>query len=67
MLDENLHCVGDISRKILAHGLGDRLLITSVISSSVSGGRGGGLPAGIGGLEGEEAIGLFLVAIIHVK
>ena len=61
--------MGDTSRKILAQGLGDLLLITSVMSSSVSGGKGGGLPAGIGGLEGEaEAIGgLFLVAIIHAK
>ena len=55
---------GDAFCKILAHGLGDRLLITSmtcVIASSVSGGKGGGLHPGIGGRD------LFVVAIFHGK
>ena len=55
---------GDAFRKILAHGLGDRLLITSmtsIIASSVSGGKAGGLHLGIGGRD------LFVVAIFTVN
>merc|ERR1711935_480538 len=55
---------GDAFCKILAHGLGDRLLITSmtsIIASSVSGGNGGGLRPGIGGRD------LLVVAIFHGK
>ena len=55
---------GDAFCIILAHGLGDRLLITSmtsVIASSVSGGKGGGLHTGIGGRD------LLVVAIFHGK
>ena len=55
---------GDAFCKILAHGLGDRLLITSmtsIIASSVSGGKAGGLHLGIGGRD------LFVVAIFYGK
>ena len=64
MQKSHLLFTGDAFCKILAHGLGDRLLITSktsVIASSVSGGKGGGLHPGIGGRD------LLVVAIFHGK
>jgi hypothetical protein len=63
LFSEMESCTGEAFCKILAHGLGDRLLMTSIMSSSVSGGKGGGLHAGIGGLRGEVI--LVGEAIIH--